>query len=53
MAITIPLALGLGSVAAIWRGSIFDRAISSAAIMLVSPNETAILHRKGLRVRRE
>jgi len=53
MAITIPLALGLGIVAAIWRCSIFDRAISSAAIMLVSPNETAILHRKGLRVRRE
>lgn len=36
MAITIPLALGLGIIAAIWRGSIFDRAISSTAIMLVS-----------------
>jgi len=36
MAITIPLALGLGIFAAIWKGSIFDRAISSVAIMLVS-----------------
>lgn len=36
MAITIPLALSLGIFAAIWKGSIFDRAISSVAIVLVS-----------------
>lgn len=36
MAITIPLSLCLGIIAAIWRGSVFDRAISSAAIMFVS-----------------
>ena len=36
MAITIPLALLLGILAAIWRGSALDRAISSLAIMLVS-----------------
>jgi len=38
-AISVPLALGLGIASAMWRGSWFDRALSSGAVAVVSVPE--------------
>lgn len=41
-AISVPLALGLGIAAAMWRGSRFDRAVSMGAVAVVSVPEFLI-----------